>query len=287
MRQPTQTFVDSGDVALSVLEWAGSGDPVLLLHATGFHSYCWNEVVRRLGERRVIAIDLPFHGGSRCAGRPHWPQMAQAISRCISRLELDAIVGAGHSLGGHLLARCAAHEPGRFRHLLLIDPVILPPQRYALLGEQPGEIDPATHPVSRRKNDWHGPAQMFERFRDRSPFDTWEPAVLRDYCEHALLPAGQDGLRRLACDPMDEAGIYLNQRGNESIYAQLPRLTMPVTLLRAPSDEGAEPGGAHSPTWPQLAAALPNCQEVYLSGHNHFIPMQDPALVARYLLAAP
>jgi pimeloyl-ACP methyl ester carboxylesterase len=35
-----------------------------------------------------------------------------------------------------------------------------------------------------------------------------------------------------------------------------------------------------SPTWPELASALPNCRDVYLPDLDHFIPMRDPALVA-------
>ena len=87
-------------------------------------------------------------------------------------------------------------------------------------------------------------------------------------------------LRQLACDPINEAGIYLNQKGNEVILDELPRIITPVTLLRAPPGDDSLPDLSTSPTWPGLAAALPNCREVYLPQLNHFIPMQDPALVA-------
>jgi hypothetical protein len=40
-----------------------------------------------------------------------------------------------------------------------------------------------------------------------------------------------------------------------------------------------------SPTWPQLADALPDCKEIFLPNLNHFIPMQDPALVAECIQA--
>jgi hypothetical protein len=61
---------------------------------------------------------------------------------------------------------------------------------------------------------------------------------------------------------------------------------MPVTLLRAPPAEDLLGDLSASPTWPQLASTLPCCREIYLPNHNHFIPMQDPALVARYILEA-
>ena len=286
MHDPVELKADLGDTQMRALVWRGSGEPVLLLHATGFHGRCWSEVVHRLEGRHTVAVDLPYHGGSRASGRPDWAQMARDIDHFIEILELRDIVAAGHSIGGHLLARVAARDPERFRHLILVDPVIMPRERYEDFREWPADVEPDLHPVSKRKNDWRDAGEMHERFRDRSPFDTWDDAVLRDYCDYALLPADEDGLRRLACDPLHEAGIYLNQRGNESIYKELPKLVMPITLLRAPPSEDARPGGTFSPTWAGLASVLPNCRETYLPDHNHFIPMQDPALVARHILAA-
>ena len=128
---------------------------------------------------------------------------------------------------------------------------------------------------------------MFARFRDRPPFNLWQEQVLRDYCEHALGPANADGERNLACHPLHEAAIYLNQRGNEIVHAELSRIALPVTLLRAAPNERNPLDLTRSPTWPGLAGALPDCREIYLPDHSHFIPMQDPALVANTLLAAP
>ena len=38
-----------------------------------------------------------------------------------------------------------------------------------------------------------------------------------------------------------------------------------------------------SPTWPELATRFPRGRDVYLPHLTHFIPMQDPALVARFV----
>jgi len=278
--------VDLGDIELAVYRWAGRGDPVLLLHATGFHSRCWREVVRHLPGRNVYAADLRFHGASGATGALDWEVMARDVVRLVEKLDLTAITGAGHSIGGYLLARAAEQAPQRFSHLVLIDPVILPPERYAWFSRQSGEPRGEDHPVSRRKNSWRDAEEMFQRFRERPPFDSWHPGVLRDYCDYALRPAGEEELRSLACDPVDEARIYLNQAGNEVVLAELQNITAPVTLLRAPPREDDPFSLLGSPTWPGLAAALPRCREVYLPHLNHFIPMQDPELVARHILAA-
>jgi pimeloyl-ACP methyl ester carboxylesterase len=280
MRVAKEFRLDIGDVELFVLEWAGTGDPILLLHATGFHSRCWNQVVKLLPGRHIYAVDLRFHGASDAAGKPDWRVMADDILRLIDRLDLTRLVGVGHSIGGYLIAHAAAQAPARCKHLILIDPVIMAPERYAQFQAFAENLAAQDHPVSRRKNQWHDAQEMYERFRGRAPFNSWQPAVLRDYCDYALRPANNTELRQLACDPINEAGIYLSQQGNEVILGELPRILTPVTLLRAPPGDNALPDLTNSPTWPDLAAALPNCHEIYLPDLTHFIPMQDPALVA-------
>jgi pimeloyl-ACP methyl ester carboxylesterase len=234
----------------------------------------------------VLAVDLRYHGGSGASGQADWQVMANDIRLLMERLDLRDLVGVGHSIGGYLVTRAAAALPDRFRQLVLIDPVIMSPATYADMHELATRLDVADHPVTRRKNRWEDAQEMFHRFRDKHPFNSWNAAVLRDYCDYALRPSDEEGVLELQCDPINEASIYLGQAGNEIVHDELPGLAMPITLLRAPAAEDLLGDLSASPTWPQLASALPCCREVYLPNHNHFIPMQDPALVARYILEA-
>ncbi|MEZ5501104.1 MAG: alpha/beta hydrolase [Halioglobus sp.] len=267
MQAPLEYRLDIGDVQLSVLEWAGDGDPILLLHATGFHSRCWNEVVRRLPGRHIYAADLRFHGGSDDSGAVDWRVMARDIQLLIEKLEFNRLVGVGHSIGGHLIARAAAHAPQRFKHLVLVDPVIMSPERYASFQQLAAGLEARHHPVSRRKNAWRNANEMFERFRERAPFNSWQPAVLRDYCEYALRPADQDTLRQLACDPLKEAGISTS-RAMRSSWRNC-RIQTPVTLLRAAGREDAAPNPQRLPPGPGWPPPLPTCEEIYLPHMNH------------------
>ena len=116
MREPIEYVVDIGDVELCVYEWPGSGDPIMLLHATGFHSRCWDQVVKRLLGQHVYAVDLRFHGRTAIPGDHRavdWNVMAKDVEICIARLELERLVGVGHSIGGHLITRVAASAPAR------------------------------------------------------------------------------------------------------------------------------------------------------------------------------
>lgn len=290
MREPNEHLINIGDIDLAVLHWAGDQrakkDPVLLLHATGFHAHCWREVVKHLPHHDIYAADLRFHGASGDAGTVDWGVMANDILKLIEQLNLQNVLGVGHSIGGHLLARVAARHNALFKHLVLIDPVITSPERYVMFHEHSENLKAEDHPIARRKNAWEDATQMLERFRDREPFNTWQPAVLEDYCNHALKPAGADGLHSLACDPLNEASVYMNQMGNEVILSLLPDITVPVTLMRAPPGESnGQPNFLYSPTWPEIAQKIPNCKEIYLPELNHFIPMQRPDLVAQYIQA--
>lgn len=284
--QPRTYLVELPDVALQVTEWPGDSDPVLLLHATGFHSRCWDSIARELQGVHLYAVDIRFHGGSDRHGPVNWLLMAGDIEALLQRLDLQRVIGVGHSLGGYLAAYVAAQQVQRFRQLVLIDPVILPRQTYAEQFAQLETVDPAQSPVSRRKNQWRDAEEMFQRFRNRAPFASWQEQVLRDYCAYALREVPRETALQLACDPLHEASIYLNHSGNEAIYELLPRLTMPVTVLRAPRDPDNPSNLAASPTWPGLAAALPHAREFYFPELSHFIPMEAPVRVAEIIREA-
>ena len=117
--------IDLGNDEFAIVEWPGNGDPILLLHATGFHSRCWREVIKYLPGRHIYAVDLRFHGGSGDTGETDWGLMAQDIHLLIERLELDNIVAVGHSIGGHLVARVIGH---------FVDRVILKNERGLGIG---------------------------------------------------------------------------------------------------------------------------------------------------------
>jgi len=93
---------------------------------------------------------------------------------------------------------------------------------------------------------------------------------------------------RLACPPVVEASIYLGSARSD-VHGLIPAVKVPVVVLRA---KGREPGDTNlmdfskSPTWPGLAAEFPNGRDVFLPDHSHFIPMEDPELVARFIVDA-
>lgn len=275
--------VDVGDIELGVWHWPGEGAPLVFLHATGFHARCWDTVIEAMPSRPVYAIDLRFHGTSGKAGDVEWPIMAADIIAVLDALDLTDVFLVGHSIGGYLATIAAAERPDRIEKLLLLDPVILTPERYAYSGHMRQMMKPEDNPISRRRNAWAGPEEMYERFKGRSPFNLWQDRVLRDFCEHALAPG--DAPRKLACDPLHEVQVYLHQNG-EVINAAIPKVMQPVTILRAiePTEADDPFDMSKSPTWPEIANQFANAREEYHPELTHFIPMQAPDLVIDTIL---
>lgn len=278
------------EVELCYFERGSADSPmqVLLLHATGFHARCWDKVIDGLpAVAHVIAVDLRGHGRSEKKPPYIWSSFAEDIVELVTHLEMKNVVGAGHSMGGHCLVQVGHRLPGVFAHLLLIDPVIMSPELYAMAGRHTFERV-EDHPVSRRRAVWSGWEEMYARFESRHPYSLWQKSVLEDYCRYGVLQQA-DGTWTLACPPQVEASIYMANASTD-VHDRIPQVQTPVSVMRArerdfsrPPEAGAPMDFSTSPTWPALAASFPDGTDVYLPELTHFIPMQEPKRVADYL----
>lgn len=283
MKQPVSRRLTGDGLQIQVYEWPGEGPTVFLAHATGFHARCWDVVVNRLPGRHVVAIDMRGHGLSDKPEPPYpWKSFGRDVAAVGRELRLRDAIAVGHSKGGHAVTYAAALAPGVFRSLLLVDPVIMAPETYRRTAE---EGPAGEHFAARRRDRWASPNEMFERFRGRLPYSAWQPAALRDYCDYGLLPAADGDGFVLACPPAIEAAVYMGSSGeNGDISGELASLEIPVRVLRARPRTAANPGDfSSSPTDPGLAGRFRHGQDVSLPHLTHFIPMEDPALVAWYI----
>lgn len=275
--QPRDFDVIANGVRLHLVEWAGEGAPIFLVHATGFHARIWDEVARRLPGRRVLSIDTRGHGTSDKPKPPYiWDYIGADITDVLRVLDLRDVVMVGHSMGGHSAVYAAVREPSRFAGLMLIDPTI------GRNTDVPRAEGAPTSGVERRRNDWGSPDEMIERFQSRFPFELWQPQVLDDYARYGLLPAASGEGFVLACPPAVEAAVYGGRGAGEDIWLAVPKITAPVRVLRArePMPGVQTRGFETSPTSPELASTFPHGSDRVLSHLTHFIPMQDPGLVA-------
>jgi lipase len=287
LERPVERSFRASRVRLTYFEWGPAGAPVVLLvHATGFHARCWDRTVAALpGDFRIIAVDMRGHGRSERRSPYVWDTFGQDLQKLVEGLDLRGAIGVGHSMGGHCVTQVAARVPWAFSRLLLVDPVIFDPGAY-MTNRHRGFGSAEDHPVARRRNEWSSWQEMYERFQDRHPFSRWQPAVLEDYCRYGVLPSSNGQGCELACPPLVEASVYLGNTETD-VHELISSIDVPVVVLRAPprGPEDAEiMDFSKSPTWPGLAAAFRHGRDVFLPDHTHFIPMEDPALVARFIV---
>lgn len=108
----------------------GDGVPVLLLHGFGadLNGWMFNQPVLAEG-RRVLALDLPGHGGSaRDVGSGDADTLTGAVEGFLAALDPGPVHLVGHSLGGALAAGLAARRPDAVASLTLIASAGLGPE---------------------------------------------------------------------------------------------------------------------------------------------------------------
>lgn len=102
----------------------GKGEPLLLVHGWNASSAMWTLNLRNLSAgHRVIAVDLPGHGGS---GLPEGfvPDLAgyagflEDLRRALYLPGLDLV---GHSMGGSISLLYALEHPERVSRMVLMD----------------------------------------------------------------------------------------------------------------------------------------------------------------------
>ncbi len=288
MESPELLRVEADGIELCCFEWGrslrGQGPTLLLVHATGFHARCWDPVVRRLGERHVVAVDQRGHGRSEKTVIRHWEVFGRDLAGLLRTLDLRDVVGVGHSMGGHALVEAAFLEPTRIRRAVLIDPVIAAPDDY---GGGGWAIPGQSHPTARRKRSFASPEAMIERFRDRVPYRVFQPEALDAYCRFGLLPEPEGEGYVLACPPETEASIYMTSRTNAAVHDHVAALEIPVLVVRArlPPDDRDVMDFSSSPTWPGLADAFERGRDLHVAEHTHFVPLEIPDRVAEWIVA--
>lgn len=285
----SENYIKVNGINLCWFEWQREykdEETVLLVHATGFHARCWDQIVNLLPGIHVIAVDMRGHGRSDNTPPFSWHTFGVDLIEFVNALDLNNIVGVGHSMGGHSVCQASAREKSRFSRLLLIDPVIMSPETYSsddsILRSWLKEV--REHPVARRKNVFADANSMFANFHGRSSFALWREDILRDYCEYGLVPNPKGDGFVLACPPEVEASIYMGSSGTD-IFELIHSIEIPVKILRvSPRDPESEAMDfSTSPTWEKLASQFKMGTDIFLPALTHFIPMQDPELVARYI----
>lgn len=105
---------------------AGSGEPLLLLHANPGDSRDFEAIIPALARRyRVLAPDWPGYGMSTLSRDPASASVEdiyQTLRTFVEALALPPAIIVGNSVGGNVAARLAIEAPQRVKALILVSP---------------------------------------------------------------------------------------------------------------------------------------------------------------------
>jgi lipase len=290
MNMPELSRYAVNSTELSVFEWNSQlrdqRPTVVFAHATGFHARCWDQVIAQLDDCYVIAVDQRGHGRSANTPFETWGDFGDDLVSLLEQMKITQAIGVGHSMGGHTMVQAAAKNVQLFSHLLLIDPVIMSPDHY----ETPEERWTGTaedHPTARRRNRFDSVEDMVQRFSEREPYSLFTAEAFRDYCQYGLVENSdlEEGGLVLGCPPAFEASIYMTSMSMGDILKYPPTIDIPVAVLRAMSPDGPRDVMTFkfSPTWEGLAATFPNGRDIHRQDRTHFMPLEDPQMVAELI----
>lgn len=268
----------TGDgVTVAVHDLGGTGPPLVMAHAAGFHGQVLAALARHLaGEFWCVSFDGRGHGDTPLPPGMalDWYGMAADVLAVVDALGLERPYGFGHSSGATLVLMAELARPGTFSAIYCFEPVIVaadPPlgrDTHSWLGNQ----------ARRRRRRFGSRDEARRHYGAKPPFDTLDPQVLQAYVDHGFADGG--GGVMLKCDPEVEATVYEMASAHDA-YGRLPQLRCPVVVACGSETEGCTPQRARS-----HAARMPSGAHEVLDGLGHLGPLEDPERVAAAVRAA-
>jgi pimeloyl-ACP methyl ester carboxylesterase len=270
-------------VELALLDWGGDGPLALLHHANGLCAALWAPVAEQLRARfHVVAFDARGHGdSSRPEGQDayHWAMFGRdtaALAASVAAEWGPVAVGVGHSFGGTATLLAAVERPDLFERLVLVDPVILPLLAFEMDPERVARAGGMAEGARRRRQVFEDREAARARWRGRETFAGWDPRVFELYLAEGLGDRPGGGVE-LKCSGEIEARIF-EQGASVDAMAEARRLRAPALVL------WARRGNFPRAHFEELVRGMPDGR-LREADTGHFVPMEDPGLVARETLA--
>jgi pimeloyl-ACP methyl ester carboxylesterase len=270
--EPKAGFVNVNGIRLHTLDWGGDGEPIVVLHATGFLGRIYRPLAERLREiGRVYSYDQRGHADSAASpdGNYDWTLTMRDLEGFITTMGWRNVRAIGHSAGATAIGGLAAERPDLVSRAVLVEPVIFESPTAPELGWR----NPFIERTLKRKRVFDSVEAMVSNFDHKPPYNTWRKDMLLDYCEFGTRPT-PDGRRELKCAPEVEAKLYETAADFDGLQRIL-RCKIPLLIMfGARSDSlGATLSG-------KIADQLKTAQVIDVPDTGHFMPMEKPEYVA-------
>lgn len=200
-----------------------------------------------------------------------WNVIADDLLRFLDQERLEGIIGVGHSLGAVATMKAALREPERFRALVLIEPVFLPPAILDAVRANPEAAAERSFVLAarRRRDRWPNRRAAFDRYREKDVFAQFSAEALWDYINEGLHEDPATGEFVLSFPREWEAAFYAHPPLD--VWAELPRLAIPTLAVR---------GSASDTLFPEAWALWQNVQPAAafaeLGEAGHMLTLEAP-----------
>ena len=269
-------------ILASTIEWEYEVEPGLTLrgnahppkdqpllhfmHGVAFCGKLYWPLLKQLTEKNGLFMqDMQGHGesdtGELFAG---WENAIKHAFSVIDNFDLksrgSAFIGMGHSYGASLSIIMAVQRPELFDGLILLDPMLMPPE---LLVKMPIDESPMAQKTLRRKAKWDNLEQVHRFFRSKPAFEQWTDEAFNSFIDHTL-DLHSDGSYHLKCTPQTEAEVLAGPL--ETIWENLEKLTVPTVILHG--DDARSPILKNSK---KAAEMNPNITSIQMTGGHNFM----------------
>jgi pimeloyl-ACP methyl ester carboxylesterase len=275
--QARDGYLTANGIKLHYLDWGGAGSPIVIVHATGFLAEIYAPIARALcAIGHVFGYDQRGHGDSDPAphGEYNWPATVADLRGFIEAMGFEGVRGFGHSAGATALAAVSASNPGLVSRAVLVDPIVHDADDLAELRSRGRALVAGT---LKRRRVFDSVEHAIRHLGSKPPFDTWDKAILRDYCEYGTR-ARSDGGRELKCDPTVEAKLYAASGEFDGLSLML-RSQTPFLVVFTKQAHEFRPAALK-----RIRGQLKYGRILDLADANHLLPMERPAEVARVTL---
>jgi pimeloyl-ACP methyl ester carboxylesterase len=260
-------------VRLHTIDWGGDGDPIVLLHATGFLGRIYAPIasaLTRIGH--VYSYDQRGHGDSSTApdGQYDWQRTMDDLAGFITTMGFRGVRAFGHSAGATAIGSLACERPDLISRAVLAEPVVFESPSAPELGWR----DPFMTRTLKRRRLFDSIDAMFANFDNKPPYNTWDKGMLRDYCEFGTR-VNAEGKRELKCTPEIEARFYETSRDFDGL-GRIVRAQVPMLVLFGERSDSL--GKTLSGT---IASKLTKGRVLNIADTGHFMPMEKPGEIAQ------
>ncbi len=266
--------------SIPYLDFGGNGRILHFAHPNAYPPAGFRQFLQPLtAQFHVYAVaHRPLWPGAQPEEMTDWTVIADDLIRFFDQMGWQQVIGVGHSLGGVATLYAAVSRPDLFSHLILIEPVFLPPQILQMVAQNPdaGVFHSMVAGALKRRTHWESREAAFVRFRRKAVFNRFTDEALWDYVNSSTRETA-DGAVELVYPREWEARFY--SMPPQGVWEAISKITHPTLAIRAEASDTLFPQA-----WQLWQEVQPNATFVEVPDWGHMLTLERPSHVAQIVL---